>query len=201
MNKPHFVVPLSDLEWGPKAVSFELGEGWLRQALEGTEATPRGEPGRLEVELTKSGREVMVRGQVSCRLSMPCVVTLDPVDVDVNAEIFLLLSPAGSPRPSPGTKEKPARSKGKNGVSGWSKDPELTSEDAARDTYEGTEIALDSFAREFILLELPMFPKRSDLPSEATAAIPPAPASDDSPRTIDPRLLPLAKLKSRLSQK
>jgi len=198
VSKPNFVVPLSDLEWGPKAVSFEVGEAWLRRALAETEATVRDGPGRLDVELTKNGREVMVRGRVSCALHMPCVVTLDPVEVDVNAEIFLLLSPAGprsGARPSKGAGQ---RGKGKNG---WAKDPELSSEDAARDTYEGSEVVLDPFIREFIVLELPLFPKRSDLPLSETPAIPPAPDADRSDAPVDPRLLPLAKLKSRLGQK
>jgi uncharacterized metal-binding protein YceD (DUF177 family) len=199
VSKASFIVPLSDLEWGPKQVSFEVGEPWLRRTLEGTQAAVRSGPGRLDVELTKNGREVMVRGRVRCELSMPCVVSLEPVEVDVNAEIFLLLSPAG-PRP-------PARGAARNagqrakGQSGWAKDPELSDHDAARDTYEGSEVVLDDFVREFILLELPLFPRRSDLPLSESLAIHPAPEADRSDTRVDPRLLPLAELKSRLGQK
>ena len=192
-------MPLSDLEWGPKTVSFEVGDAWLRRALEDTEASVRAGPGRLEVELTKNGRDVMVRGSVSCELNMPCVVTLDPVEVDVKADIFLLLSPAGprAPHRAPPRGAQP-RGKSKNG---WARDPELLDEDAARDTYEGSEVVLDPFVREFILLELPLFPKRSDLPLSETPAIPRAPEADRSEGPVDPRLLPLAELKSRLGQK
>jgi hypothetical protein len=61
---------------------------------------------------------------------------------------------------------------------------------------------LDGFAREFLLLELPMFPRRSDLPTDTLAANPPLPA-DSQPGgqvPLDPRLSPLAELKSRLEK-
>jgi DUF177 domain-containing protein len=207
VSKPTFVVPLADLEWGPKSVSFELSEAWLRHALEDSEATTRG-PGRLDVELIKNGKDVIVRGRVRCELSMPCVVTLDPVEVNVNAEVFLMLAPAkpsaGTPSPrktkAPRKKAGGAKAEGGRAEGGWARDPELSDDSVAHDTYEGSEVALDPFVREFILLELPLFPKRSDLPLDQMPAIPPA-AAEPAEAPIDPRLAPLAKLKARLSQK
>ncbi len=61
---------------------------------------------------------------------------------------------------------------------------------------------LDGFVREFLLLELPMTVRRSDLPSTDDPAIAPPSAEPGGaePRPIDPRLAPLAAIASRLRQ-
>jgi hypothetical protein len=84
----------------------------------------------------------------------------------------------------------------------WEETPVLTDEDAGKDTYEGHEIVLDGFVREFLILELPMFPRRSDLPTDTAAANPPLPAGNQpgEQAPLDPRLSPLAELKSRLEK-
>jgi len=156
---------------------------------------------------------------------MPCVVTLDPVPVPVRTELVLMLSQQGGattsheghvarrrPRPerpeSAASPEKtgPAKHKHpKNSAKtedGWSQTPVLDDETAGQDTFDGHEIVLDGFAREFLILELPMFPRRSDLPTDTAGANPPLPA-DSQPvgdKPIDPRLSPLAELKSRLEK-
>ncbi|HET9959412.1 MAG TPA: hypothetical protein VFQ61_33205 [Polyangiaceae bacterium] len=245
MSKPEFVVPVADLEAGPRQVSWAIPLAWLEQTFEGTQATARA-PGRLEVELSKSGREVMVRGRVEVQVTMPCVVTLDPLDFDLQPEVFLMLSPAKEPHgggrerqkgrvagasgpgaPTPRgeqgaalrvvkggkaagpTTAKSAARPGKPGnerpgkpASGWADDPELSESDAARDTFDGERVVLDDFVREFLVLELPMYPRRSDLPREESAAIAPAsPSSGSASSSIDPRLLPLAELANRLREK
>jgi uncharacterized metal-binding protein YceD (DUF177 family) len=146
---------------------------------------------------------------------MPCARTLDPVDFDLEPEIFLLLAPPGqgSPRPSPkpqagaGHVKKASDRKGSGGRERRKKEEEavLADEEAARDTYEADSVTLDRFLREFLVLELPMVPLREDLRSEATPAIerPPEPAHQSQPagEAIDPRLAPLAAIASRLRAK
>ncbi len=225
MSRPELVIPVADLERGAKQVEFTLSTAWLTRALDGTEATVTA-PGKVEVTLSKNGPSVLVRGQLSVDLTMACVVTLDPVPVPVRTEILLMLSPAApsslghepsgsrsharrAPRPESGKKEdktEPERgSSRKNSAKSdgrWEDTPILSEEDAGKDTYTGHEIVLDDFVREFIILELPMFPRRSDLPTEQTAANPPLPA-DSQPggdKPLDPRLSPLAELKSRLEK-
>jgi uncharacterized metal-binding protein YceD (DUF177 family) len=162
---------------------------------------------------------------------MACVITLDPVPVPVRVEVLLMLSPKSGatteheghvarrkPRPPkpevPGATEKarPAaeragRGKGPGKAGGadghWEETPLLDDETAGQDTYEGHEIALDGFVREFLILELPMFPRRSDLPTDSPPANPPLPAGSQpgGDKPLDPRLSPLAELKSRLEQK
>jgi uncharacterized metal-binding protein YceD (DUF177 family) len=210
VSRPELVVAVSDLEIGPKVVDFTLSELWLRTVLEGSGAEPRG-AGRLRAELAKNGREVLVRGKVEVAISMPCVVTTDPLPFDLAPEILLLLSPATTPGPgaktSPGAKGKsatdprpaPNPSK-KRAKKAWSDEQQLSSQDASRDTFSGDQVVLDDFVREFILLELPMYPRRSDLPSPDDAASAPAPEPAGS-AVIDPRLKPLAELAERLASK
>jgi uncharacterized metal-binding protein YceD (DUF177 family) len=219
VTRPEFVVAVADLENGPKVVDFSIPEAWLRVALEGTQAETRG-AGRLHAELSKNGREVLVRGRVEVSVTLPCVVTMDPLPFELRPEILLLLSPgpqtpaAGrsskSPaRPSPGAKRKKAKKT-------WSDEPELSHGEAGRDTFSGDQVVLDDFVREFILLELPMYPRRSDLPSPGDAASAPAPEPAGSAAVgqsahagqpaaaadkIDPRLRPLAEIAQRLASK
>lgn len=197
MASPSFVVRVSDLEDGPKRVSYALSEEWLREAL-GDAGEPRG-PGSASLELMKTGREVMVRGTAHVEVTVPCVVTLEPLPFELDPEVFLLLRPEpGNPdrkkRPgAPEGEKRPVKQKKRK-----EEEPELSTEDAAADTYNGEEIVLDGFLREFILLEIPPYPRRSDLPSpeEGISSRPLAGASEERP--IDPRLAPLAGIAQKL---
>jgi uncharacterized metal-binding protein YceD (DUF177 family) len=208
--KPSFVVPVADLENGPKAVVWTLSVGWLRQVLEGTEATPVRD-GEADLELSLNGRDVVVRGRARVDVTMPCARTLDPVDISIAPEIFLLLEPLGQTPGQPASRkgQRPghgARRGGRSGRSaerdtaGWSSDPTLPDAESARDTYAADQVVLDAFLREFILLELPMVPLRSDLRSVEDAAIGGAlsttAASEEPP--VDARLAPLVAIASRL---
>jgi uncharacterized protein len=202
-----FVVPLADLERGPKQVVWSLERGWLDLALEQTEAVSRGR-GTVDVTLCKDGRQVIVKGRVKAPLTMPCARTLDPVEIDVDAELLLMLSPAPSREPPTKiSKKRNPPSRGQvdlkvqaRAVGRLAKDRALSEEDVAQDFYFGDEIVLDAFVREFILLELPMFPLRSDLRAIDNPAIPGPP--DQAPvgagSRIDPRLAPLAEIAGRL---
>lgn len=210
-----FSIPVADLEYGDREIDEEIPVAWLETAFAGSEATPRGEPGRLTVTVGKSGRQVMVRGKARAKVTVPCARTLDPVDVDLDADIFLLLAPA-APRPD-AAPNRSAKSKATQNVAkraqkkrGASADADAEAEalgdsDTAHDTYDGEEVVLDDFVREFLLLELPMFPLRPDLRSDDTTGMgEPLPAGPEAPpasREIDPRLAPLAQIASRLSEK
>jgi len=224
VSRPDFIVPLADLERGPRNARFVIGETWLRNALEGTEATPSGPDGELSLELTKNGREVMVRGTAKVSVTMPSARTLRPVTLEIAPEIFLLLAPAEPleaasrrRRRGPaaaravrnaearGRRQAPAPTKGRGG--GWADDPALSDNEAASDTYSGEQIVLDPFVREFLVLELPMVPLLEDDEEQAAglrsgedpAIRPPSPAGDGA--AIDPRLRPLAEIASRLRSK
>ena len=205
-----FVVPLADLERGPKHAVWSVERKWLDSALEGSEAQAR-DNGSVEVTLSKNGRQVIVRGAVKAPLTMPCARTFEPVEVDIDADLFLMLSPA--PLPS---NLAPKHSKKRNGRATGSqkaapnspgghagqlaKERTMSEEDAAQDFHFGDEIELGPYVREFILLELPMFPVRSDLRSIDNPAIPRQPAEPNvgTGNRVDPRLAPLAEIADRL---
>jgi uncharacterized metal-binding protein YceD (DUF177 family) len=211
VEKAYFSVPLADLDRGPKEVTWAVPESWLRQTLADTGATPQRE-GTLRLQLTKTGRRVIVRGELEVLLTMPCVRTLDPVDVDLKPEIFLLLSPAepsAAQGPRTGGRQRSKRGPAKAGESAgkardhWAEDPELTDEDAANDSYHGDHVELDRFIREFILLDLPMTPMQKGLHGEPEPAIARATAEpgESGQPPLDPRLAPLAEIASRLRNK
>lgn len=211
MSKPLFVVPVADLERGPRSVSWPIPPAWLENALRDTEATPRGEDGQLEVELTKSGADVLVRGHARVTVLMPCVVTLQPLTFELNPEILLLLSPSAQsvaaqrggrgPRKKPEGASRGAKTRPKAAPETWTEDGELSAKDAARDVFDGDKVVLDEFLREFVVLELPMYPRASDLPSEQSPArATPLPSGPPAPEPVDPRLKPLAELRDRLRQ-
>lgn len=202
MHEIAFSVPVRDLERSDQRRSWEIPPSWLDRALAESEARSDGTPGKLELYLKKTGREILVKGQAQANVTMPCARTLEPVAVALEAPILLLLSPSAS-APA-GSRGKRQRTRGERGAAprGASADAEdgsaelLSTEEAARDEYSGDDVALDAFVREHLLLELPLFPVRSDLPFQADAATNTPP--DESGAAPDPRLAPLAALASQL---
>jgi uncharacterized metal-binding protein YceD (DUF177 family) len=194
---PRLVVSVADLEEGPKEVSFALPEPWLRDVLEPAGASPRGD-GSVTLELTKQGRDVMVRGHAEFSATLPCVVTLDPVSFDLRPEIFLMLKPGKAPAvgKKPVQPVVPKRKRRSGG--GREEESELPADEEARDTFVGDEVVLDDFVREFLLLELPLYPRRPDLPSPEESIVSRPLAGPTGEKPIDPRLEPLAKLAERL---
>lgn len=203
MSKAAFVVPLADLERGPRDIVWELGEAWLARALEGTDARPLG-PGSFEARLTKNGKDVLVQGRAQAKVSLPDARTLEPVELSLETEVFLMLAPAPTqvgPKRGRERRKKPGEVAQKKPKRGWRDDPELSPTEAGQDTYSGEEVALDDFVREFLLLELPMVAHK-DLPTGQAPGIapPPAPQSETEGR-VDPRLAPLAAIAERLRER
>ena len=202
MSKPAFSIPVADLERGPKTLTAPLPNAWLRLILGDTDAEPQGD-GSLDVELMKTGRSVMVRGKASARVTVPCVVTLEPLPFELTPEIFLLLSPSeAAQRPQNARKsgEPDRKRQKKRGNTGDDVEIELSEDDAAKDTFDGETVVLDGFIREFLVLELPLYPRRADLPSEPTPANPPPPSAPVAEAPVDPRLQPLAAIAKRLGE-
>jgi uncharacterized metal-binding protein YceD (DUF177 family) len=215
VTAPRFSLPVADLEYGDKEIEEDIPAEWLRATFEKTEATPGDLPGRLEVTLSKTGKDVMVRGSARASVTLPCARTLDPVGYDLRAEIFLMLAPGKAQvHTKPRKREEKPVTKAAAGKAlaaqnakkkKREEDLELSEDDAAQDTYDGEIVVLDDFVREFLVLELPMFPLREDLRAEATPAIErdpePAVNGPDRGEVLDPRLAPLAAIASRLRQK
>lgn len=200
-----FSVPVRDLERSDQRRSWEIPPAWTDWALADSEARSDGTPGTLELYLKKTGREILVKGRARASVTMPCARTLEPVAVALDAEIMLLLSPrpaapagarAGKRQRGPARAEAGAARPADDADDGSSE--LLSAEEAARDEYSGDNVELDAFVREHLLLELPLFPVRSDLPFEPDAATNTPP--DESGAAPDPRLAPLAALASQLQK-
>jgi uncharacterized protein len=197
VKHPLFSLSVRDVERADQRRSWPIPAEWLDTALADTEARSAGTPGTLEVYVKKSGREVLVKGKAQATVTMPCARTLEPVPVALDAEIMLLLTPranasstgAGRPRRRERAREESAADEAAE---------LLSADDAARDEYDGETVELDSFVREHLLLELPLFPVRSDLPFDPTPATDTPP--DESGAAVDPRLAPLAALASQLQR-
>jgi uncharacterized protein len=198
MSPPLFSFSVRELERAEQHRTFELTPAWLDWALGESEARSSGEVGSFEVHLKKNGREVLVKGTASARVTMPCSRTLEPVAVKLETEILLLLTPRAPAPARPGGPRRPRRERKEEDAAESAAEELLSAELAARDEYEGDNIELDGFVREHLLLELPLFPLRSDLPFD------PPPATDPRPEApgaaVDPRLAPLAALASQLQK-
>lgn len=194
MTDAEFSIPLADLDRGDVSRTWSISPAWLRRALEGSEAEPKGADGQLRLTLVKQGREIIVTGRARVAVVMPCARTLDPVDIDLKADIYLLLRPKASLEPvSRRERQSAERAKKRR------EDAPLTDDDAAEDTYSGENVVLDEFVREHLLLELPLFPLRSDLRSTDSSGIgPPSQPAVQDDRAADPRLAPLAAIAEKL---
>lgn len=201
VKRPLFSVPLRDLDSGDKRRSWKIPPEWIAWAVEESEAEARGEEGQLELYLKKNGGEVLVKGTASAAVRMRCARTLDPVDVEIRAEILLMLSP--KPGQEAQQEGKGPRKKRAPRRSSENEEEVLTGTLAAQDHFEGETLELDEFVREHLLLELPAFPLRSDLPLEPPSATdtPPVDSGEPERRGIDPRLAPLAALASQMQRR
>jgi uncharacterized protein len=173
-----YSVPVSELDASGRAYRFPVRSAWLLGALEDHEAVPAGSDGTLEIRLSKSGSDVVLHGKLDADLTMPCARCLVPVPIPLRLTVSTLFVPRG---------KVAAKGKGDDEV-------ELSPEDADMVTYDGDTVVLDEWVRDELILETPMIP----LCSEDCPGMSPDPAivvEQTAEASIDPRLLPLLKLK------
>jgi len=163
-----FSVPVRDLDAAGKHFRFAVRASWLRRALEATDVAAVGSDGELDVRLSKSGNDVVVRGSVRAELSVPCARCLEPARIAVREELSVLAVPMPQ---------------------------EVSPDQADVITYDGETLVLDDLVRDELLLAIPMIPlcseacpgirpQRAEEPAEA--------------QHIDPRLSPLLSLKTKI---
>lgn len=212
----HFVVPVHDLDLTGRDVHATITKEWLDAVLAETELRRAGPEGELDVHISKTGNDVLVRGAIRVALEIDCARCLEPVRLDRPLELTLLLHPApatkrpqGSParptphrelrkadgpKPSGKPERKPSRTR-------TDEEYEFSADEADTDVYEGDEVVLDRFVREAILLEEPIFP----LCSDACEGIrpPPHPPGEaaDATQAPDPRLARIADLLAKRKTK
>jgi uncharacterized protein len=185
--------PATDIDIAGLPVDAELPRHWLDEELRDTEVCSAA-PGHITARLSRTGDDIVVRGQVNAAVSLPCARCLEPTQVAVTAELSLLLKMVAVPHHHAGRSsvEKPSAANRAE-----ESEYEFAAGEADVDTYDGETVVLDPFVREAILLEVPNFP----LCSDDCPGIGPAAAPADVPSTeprLDPRLLPLRSLRERL---
>jgi uncharacterized protein len=175
MASPEFFVPARDLDAAGRLFRFPLRTQWLRGALEGTQIEAGPLEGALEVRLSKSGTDVVLRGTVAAHVVAPCARCLEPAKIAIREPLSALFV-AGRLQSSP---RRHAAEQANNAT-----------DEADVIPYDGETVVMDGLVRDEILLGVPMIP----LCSEACAGIRPQ-ASDRAPdeghEEIDPRLRPL----------
>jgi uncharacterized protein len=173
-----FSVPASDLDAAGKHFRFPIRASWLRGALEETDVRPSASEGELDLRLSKSGRDVIVRGTLTAELSVECARCLQPARVVVHEPLSALMVPTSDLSAKPG------------GGPGADAD-DLAADQADVITYDGETVVLDTFVRDELLLGIPMIP----LCSEGCPGIRPQTSTESASPSIDPRLSPLLRLK------
>ncbi len=186
MTPPEFSFPISNLDAGGQEFRLPVRSAWLRGVLEGTAVAAPDKDGELDVRLSKSGVDVVIRGTLAADLVVPCSRCLEPAAIPVREEISILAVPSSQARAG-------------RDRQGESDDEEAPEDPGEADViaYEGETIVLDDLVRDELLLGIPMIP----LCSEACPGIRPERQSSDATsaadESIDPRLRPLLRLKNK----
>jgi uncharacterized protein len=176
-----FAIPVKDLDAAGKPFRFSVRAAWLRAAFEGTNVTAGEGDGTLELRLSKSGTDVVVRGTLQAELRVPCARCLEPARIAVKEDVSALVVPATAMRESAGARD----------------DDDLSPEQADLIPYDGETVVLDELVRDELLLGIPMIP----LCSEGCPGIRPelAPEEPEQAPGMDPRLRPLLRFKKTMT--
>jgi uncharacterized protein len=97
---PRFVVPAADIDIAGVPLDEPLPVSWLEEQLADTDVkvakaglAEGGAAGHVRVRLSRSGNEIVVRGRVEARLTVPCARCLEPATLSVDGPVALVLKP------------------------------------------------------------------------------------------------------------
>lgn len=134
------VIRVEDIPAQGKQESFLEDEGSLNERL-GGEATDSGlhffGPVQVWMNLSRSGRVILVKSRIEARVKCVCARCLDPFTLTINSEIQASLKPKPDPHLAS------------------SEEIELSREDLQTDFYEGEEVDLSPLVQDQVLLTLP----------------------------------------------
>ena len=135
------IIRVEDIPEQGKQESFLEDEGPLNERL-GGETTNSGlhfsGPVQVRVNLSRSGRIILVKSRVEARVKCICARCLDPFALTLSSEIRVSVKPKPDPRLV--TPEE----------------VELSREDLETDFYEGEEVDLSPLIQDQVLLTLPL---------------------------------------------
>ena len=111
---------------------LRLDGPWFVETMGNVEGSWAEAVGEIPVNLSRTGSEILARGEVRARFTVPCARCLEPAVIDLRVPFATTFVPAGGGE---------AASAGD--------DPDLA-------TYEGDEIDLRGLARELVLVGIPI---------------------------------------------
>ena len=134
------IIRVEDIPAQGKQESFPEDEGPLNERL-GGEANNFGlqfaEPVQVRVNLSRSGKVILVKSRIDARVKCTCARCLDPFALTLSSEIQFSLKP----RPDPNLASP--------------QEVELAREDLETDYYEGEEVDLSPLVQDQALLTVP----------------------------------------------
>ena len=180
MSPHEFSIPVHDLDAAGRAVQLPVRAAWLRTVLEGTDVSPAGGDGSLDLRVSKSGSDVVIRGDLRAELTVPCARCLEPAWVTVHEDVSALAVSGSGDASSAHSSDEGETDDGPGG-------------DADTLAYDGDTVVLDDLVRDELLLAVPMIP----LCSESCPGISAGSRNENDTAGIDPRLRPLLELKKK----
>jgi uncharacterized protein len=111
---------------------FPLDSPWFVESMGGVDGTWGAATGEVAVSFSRTGSEVLARGEVRARFDVPCARCLEVATISVRAPFATTFVPAGAGR---------AKAAGD--------DPDVA-------TYDGDEIDLQDLVREQVVLGIPI---------------------------------------------
>lgn len=90
---PLLAISANDIDTSGVSLDAPLPQDWLDKELSDAQVTAPG-PGQVSARLSRSGNEVVVRGEVSAKVVVPCARCVGPAEIDLKGELSLLLRPA-----------------------------------------------------------------------------------------------------------
>jgi len=172
LPSPEFSISVHDLDAAGRQFRLPVRAVWIRGALESTDIAPGQGDGQLDLRLSKSGADVVVRGTLRAELTVPCARCLQPARISVDEELSALALATGK-------------------AHGEATDDLDDAEGPDTIGYDGDSLVLDDWVRDELLLGIPMIP----LCSEACPGIRPQAVESAPGAHVDPRLRPLISLK------
>ena len=134
------IIRVEDISAHGKQESFLEEEGPLNERL-GGETTNSGlhfsGPIQVRLDLSRTGRILLVKSRVEARVRCTCARCLDPFTQTLSSEFKMSLRPRPDPRLAP------------------PEQIELSREDLENDFYEGEEVDLSPLIQDQVLLTLP----------------------------------------------
>ena len=173
-------IPIPEEDGAFSTHTWTLSTSWLAEALEECEkeGVLPGTEGSLDVEVSKSGLDVVVQGSLSASVCLPCARCLEPFSLSLSASVSALLIPEGA-------MSRDAAEEG----------DENTELEIDVLTYTAGGLFLDDLVRDELILSIPMFPLCREECKGASFRHTEAKSVVTKP--LDERLAPLALLKEK----